>query len=61
MINDLFTDAKANIINLNRFIVLMINVHNYLNLNLLTSFFSFKIFSTINEKLKIEILCRSFC
>ena len=61
MISDFFTDAKTNIINFNRFIVSIINVHNHLDLDLLTSFFLFKIFSMIDEKFKIKMLCRLFC
>ena len=58
MINDFFTDAKTDVINFNRFIISMINVHDHLDFNLLTSFFSFKIFSTIDERFKIKIFCR---
>ena len=61
MISDLFTDAKANVINFNCFVVLMISVYNHFNLDLLTSFFSFETFSTIDEKFKIEMLRRLFC
>ena len=60
MINDFFIDAKANVINFNRFIVSMINVHDHFNFNFLTSFFSFKIFSTTDERFKIEMFCRLF-
>ena len=55
MINDLFTDAKADVINFNRFIVSAISVHNYLDFNLLTSFFLFKAFSTTDERFKIKM------
>ena len=55
MINDFFIDAKADVINFNRFVILMINVHNHFNFNFLMSFFSFEVFSTIDEKFKIEI------
>ena len=61
MINDFFIDAKTDVINFNRFIVLIINVHDHFNFNLLTSFFLFKVFSTIDEKFKIEIFRRLFC
>ena len=58
MIDDFFTDAKADVINFNRFIVSVISVHNHLNFNLSTSFFLFKIFSTTDERFKIEMLRR---
>ena len=61
MINGLFIDAKTNVINFNRFVVSMINVHDHLDFNLLTSFFSFEIFSTIDEKFRIEMLRRLSC
>ena len=61
MINDLFINAKANVINFNRFIVSMINVYDYFNFNFLTSFFSFEIFSTIDERFKIEMFRRLSC
>ena len=61
MINDFFIDTKTNIINFNRFVVSVINVHDYLNFNFLTSFFSFKVFSTIDERFKIEIFRRFSC
>ena len=60
MISDLFIDAKTNVINFNRFIISMISVHDYFNLNFLTSFFSFEVFSTINERFKIKVLRRLF-
>ena len=58
MIDDFFTDAKADVINFNRFIVSMINVHDHLNLNFLISFFSFEMFSTTDERFKIKMLRR---
>ena len=60
MINDFFIDAKANVINFNRFIILIINIHDHFNFNFLMSFFSFEIFSTIDEKFKIEIFRQLF-
>ena len=61
MINDLFIDAKANVINFNCFVVLIINVHDHFNFNFLTSFFLFEIFSTTDERFKIEMLRRFSC
>ena len=58
MISDLFIDAKTNVINFNCFVVSMISVHDHFNLNFLMSFFSFEVFSTIDEKFKIEMLRR---
>ena len=55
MINDLFIDAKTDVINFNRFIISMINVHDHLDFNFLTLFFLFKVFSTIDEKFKIKM------
>ena len=55
MINSFFIDARTNVINFNHFIVSMINVHDHFDFNFLTSFFSFEIFSTIDEKFKIEM------
>ena len=60
MINDFFIDAKTNVINFNRFIVLMISVHNYFNLDFLTLFFLFEVFSTTDERFKIKIFRRFF-
>ena len=60
MINDFFTDAKTNIINFNRFVILMINIHDHFNFNLLTLFFSFEIFLTTDEKFKIKMFRRFF-
>ena len=61
MINDLFIDARTDVINFNRFVVLMISVHDHLDLNLLTSFFSFETFSTTDEKFKIKMFRRFSC
>ena len=61
MINDLFIDAKANVINFNCFVVSMINVYDHLNFNFLILFFSFEIFSTTDNKFKVEVLHRFFC
>ena len=58
MIRNLFIDMKTNVINFNRFVVSMINIYNHFNFNFLTSFFSFEVFSTIDEKFKIEIFRR---
>ena len=55
MISDFFINAKANVINFNRFIVSIINVHDYFDFNFLMFFFSFEIFLTIDEKFKIEM------
>ena len=55
MINDFFIDAGTDVINFNRFIVSMINVHDHFNFNLLMSFFLFEIFSTIDKRFKIEM------
>ena len=55
MVDDLVIDTRTDVINFKCFIISMINVHNHFNCNLLTSFFSFEIFLTIDEKYKIEI------
>ena len=60
MINNFFINAKANVINFNHFIILIINVHDHFDLDFLTSFFSFKIFSTIDERFKIKMFRRLF-
>ena len=60
MISDLFIDAKANIINFNCFVISMISVYNHFDLDFLTSFFSFEIFSTIDERFKIEMFRQIF-
>ena len=57
MINNFFINAKTNVINFNYFVVSIINVLNHSNLNLLTLFFSFEIFLTIDKKFKIKIFC----
>ena len=61
MIRDFFIDAKADVINFNRFVISMINVHDYFNFNFLTLFFAFEIFSTIDERFKIEMFRRFSC
>ena len=61
MISDLFINAKINVINFNCFVVLMINVYNHFDFNFLTSFFSFKIFSTIDERFKIKMFRQLSC
>ena len=61
MISDLFINARTDVINFNRFVVLMINVHNHLDFNFLTLFFSFEAFSTIDERFKVEVLRRLSC
>ena len=58
MINDFFIDAKTDVINFNRFVISMINVHNHFDLDFLTSFFLFEAFSTIDERLKIKMFRR---
>ena len=58
MINDLFIDAGTDVINLNRFIVSVISVHDHLDFNLLILFFSFEVFSTTDERFRIEMLRR---
>ena len=60
MINDLFIDAKTNVINFNHFVILIISVHDHFNFNFLMLFFLFKIFSTIDERFKIKIFYRLF-
>ena len=60
LIDNLLTDTRADVINFSRFIILIINVYDYLDLNLLTSFFSFRIFSTTDKKFRIEMHCQLF-
>ena len=61
MTDDHFVDTKINIINFNRFIISIINVHNHFNINFLILFFSFKIFSTTDKKFEIEVFRRFSC
>ena len=58
MIDDFFINARADVINFNRFIVSVISIHDHLNFNLSTLFFSFEIFSTTDERFKIKMLRR---
>ena len=61
MINDFFINAKTNVINFNRFVILIINVYNHFNFNFLTLFFSFEIFSMIDEKFEFKMLRQLSC
>ena len=49
MINGLFIDAKADVINFNRFVILMINVSDHFNFNFLMIFFLFEVFLTVEN------------